>query len=376
MNITTLCSIGNAVINKDDVISVIADKNCGIATSKIESLSSYVELHVFGSATNDVNISLMSYDSQDNMSEVAAETVTPDINNKFEYKYNFDPVSLNIYKDAVAFEVRILSCCANGRFDIEYIILDETEDMDYADTCDYSALNTDESGNLTVAVKHIDGSVGYVDAIPEKVLFVGNSILLGMHTTYGMCASSPDNDYAYLVSDYIKKCNGNCMFSRLSVSDFEHSESFEMYEDWMYRNPNSKTMRPAVESFERDTDLIILQLGDNINNDIRRSVFRNNAEDLLQKIKIHSPDARIIWVYGWYGTKQVFDTICSLTSTWGIETVFIRPLYTKENQAKIGMEYYNPETEAMSVVKDTWVTHPGDAGMKKIAELIINKLGI
>lgn len=72
----------------------------------------------------------------------------------------------------------------------------------------------------------------------------------------------------------------------------------------------------------------------------------------------------------WYNGENTHDAIRVLCEKWKIEEVDIRDLYLKENQGYSGQKYINSSGE-WGIVKDTWITHPGDEGMKKIADRIL-----
>ncbi len=55
-----------------------------------------------------------------------------------------------------------------------------------------------------------------------------------------------------------------------------------------------------MESFTKDLDLIFIQLTDNVNTDKKISNFADAADRFMEYIKDLAPNARIIWIHGWY----------------------------------------------------------------------------
>ena len=214
-----------------------------------------------------------------------------------------------------------------------------------------------------------------VPVVPKKVLFVGNSLLLGMFNLYGMCSSSPKKDYAYYVQEEILKYNKDCVFTKLHGSGFEHAESRKDFEDWFFWEPNGYTQKPAMESFTKDLDLIFIQLTDNVNTDKKISNFADAADRFMEYIKDLEPNARIIWIHGWYNRDNTYDELVALCRRWEVERIDISDLHTRENEAFMGQLCENEAGERVPV-KDMWVTHPGDKGMREIARRMINVLGI
>ena len=81
----------------------------------------------------------------------------------------------------------------------------------------------------------------------KKVLFLGNSLLLGMFETYGMCSTDPESDYAYYITRELRRREPECKISKLRISAFEACESYEDFEAWFER---------SKDFFESDLDLV------------------------------------------------------------------------------------------------------------------------
>lgn len=198
----------------------------------------------------------------------------------------------------------------------------------------------------------------------NKVLFIGNSLLLGMFGKYGMCASSPEKDYACFVSREIEKHNPGCVFTKLYASGLEHCESIADFKLWFEQ---------AKGSFSKDLDLIFIQIGDNVNNDEKIQNFNKTSEIFLEQIKDMCPSAGLIWIHSWFNKRNTADKVAALCAQLQIELVDISDIRSEENEAYSG-QMCEDENGALTVVKDAWITHPGDAGMKKIADRIIGAL--
>ena len=238
-----------------------------------------------------------------------------------------------------------------------------------------SNLTVNEKGEKSVFVQQINGGKITVPLIPQKVLFVGNSILAGMFFTYGMCASSPKTDYAYLVQQKLLEFNKDCKFYKLYASGFEHAETMEAFEKWFSEEVNPFTGMPSKASFAEDLDLIFIQLTDNVNTDTKISAFNEKVDIFVERIKSMCPRARIVWIHGWYNRQNTIHKLIEVCERWNLERIDISDLHVKENESYSGQISWHPEDGEITV-KDTWITHPGDEGMKKIAERMIDSLGI
>ena len=228
--------------------------------------------------------------------------------------------------------------------------------------------------------------------VPSNVLFVGNSILLGsnreedkttQHSTwpedktyaYGLCATSHTKDYYWQVKEAIRAANPNASFSRLFGQPFEilgTSDSFATL--WSTTN-NDFTGAPMAASFTAALDLIILQLGDNVNDADRVQALSNNIDAFLANVKAAAPNARIIWVDGWFNYARNHGIIAAACTRAGIENLCIKSLAIDANRGVAGQRYETGEGTTRPS-SDTSLSHPGDAGMAAIADALIEMLGL
>jgi hypothetical protein len=282
----------------------------------------------------------------------------------------FDPINLQIYEKAVSFRIIFRDFGSISHFSME----EHTDSAQEAAETG-SAVFTDDTGEKRVTVLQADRVTQIaVPVIPRHVLFVGNSILLGMSGAYGMCASSPLHDYCYHVQQAILVHNPDCRFSKLYGSMFEHATCREEFEAWWGIDPNGHTGKPAKDSFTDDLDLIILQLGDNVGTQ-KLANFLECTPILLQRIKALCPRARILWVCGWFNSPLTTPPITRFCEEWKLERVDILSVRSPETQSYSGAPYETADG-SVATVKDLWITHPGDLGMQRIADRIIETLSL
>ena len=198
----------------------------------------------------------------------------------------------------------------------------------------------------------------------KNVLFLGNSLLLGMFDKYGMCSTDHESDYAYFVSRELRAREPDCVISKLRISAFEACESSEEFEAWF---------ESAENYFKTDLDLVSLQLLDNVNSEARQEAFRSNFPEFLKRIMTLCPKARIVWTYGWYMQPAVIDFAIETVDSLKIERIDISPAHTKENESYQGQLCINAEGKQVEVESE-WITHPGNKGMKAIADILIDRL--
>ena len=324
------------------------------------------------------SLTLFAFDKAGEQFEIKTQELTFE-GESFTVKYEFDPASLAVYRGADSFKVELRSRCELTV--TEFSVCEEMTEPseEWADSL--NALTTTEDGKPGVYVTTVDGGRIVVPRVPKKVLFIGNSLVFGMcHGKYGMCASAPDKDYFHYVSTYIKKFSPDCVFTKLYGSYLEHSENMEMFDDWYYRDAMKQftvedNFISAEDMLDPELDLVILQMGDNVNTDEKMETFKKAIFLFIERIKGRCPNARIIFVHSWYGIWKTGSTIKRACEEWNIERVNISCLHTIDTEAREQKTYLGSDGEQHEV-SERWISHPGDLGMKRIAERIIDRLAL
>lgn len=208
-----------------------------------------------------------------------------------------------------------------------------------------------------------NGTLGIQNATPNRVAIFGNS-LISNTGGIGMAASDRYHDWYYLTSQYIKSHNPNAVINdRLNASTWEQAETSADRQS-IFEN----TIKPQLSA---DTDLVILQLGDNVNTAARQATIEQDAEALIQDIKQVSPHAQIYWLASWFGNPELIAKLHDACLATGATHIDISDLNTKENQSSIGATRTGLDGKSWQVVNPGAAAHPGDAGMKAIADRLI-----
>lgn len=325
-----------------------------VESERFRSLCECTEVRICGKASAEAKLifTLYAYTSSKNKLAVYEKKLPVRDDGSVTFVHEFDPVSLAVYQDAVEFSA---------------LVRDEGQS---SFSLSFSLAQNEQ---LAAALQAISAKRKRKKKEPQplrKVLFVGNSLLLGMEGEFGMCSSASDRDYAYHVSEEIKKTNPTCEFFKLHGSPIEHAESIEAFEDAFGATPNFHTKKPFCESLTEDLDLIILQIMDNVNTEAKTETFRVTAEILLSRIRERCPHATVVWVYGWYHKHAFFPRLLELCDQFDVEQVDLRGCRYRENESTSGSTYRLRSGE-VKVVQDNWITHPGDRGMRAIADRII-----
>lgn len=208
-----------------------------------------------------------------------------------------------------------------------------------------------------------NGNLSTVSNIPNRVVVFGNSILShGWLQGIGMAASSKDKDYFTLVKNYILSKNPSAVVERGNGASWE-SDPYNRQQT--FENQMMLTLKP-------DTDIVILQFGDNLNTDEKRKNLETDIPNLISWIRNASPKALIYWVGMHYGWKEFVDRIKRICDPLDVTFVDIYQ-FSKDPKYKsyIGAIIDLPDGTKYTVTDPGVASHPGDLGHRAIADEII-----
>lgn len=210
-----------------------------------------------------------------------------------------------------------------------------------------------------------DGSLSAVSTTPSNVTIFGNSLTYE-HGKIGMAASDSNHDWYHYVTDYIKSKNPNVKINdRTNMSIWESATSTADREKVF--NDNIKPLLSA------DTDLVIIQLGDNVNTAEKKATFAHDTGELLQEIHAISPRAQVYWVYGWFGNyPEIFTPIQTACDGNGATGIDIHDLNKSGNTNYVGATRTGLDGSTWKITNPGEAAHPGDKGMKAIADRVIS----
>lgn len=204
---------------------------------------------------------------------------------------------------------------------------------------------TSPNGTKYVVLVGNNGVVTTTPLYPEKALFIGNSLLLG-NGDFGMNATDKTKDYYDIIKEHILAFgSGNYTSKQLSGTGFEDAESITTSNAWI---------EDILElELDADTDLVVVQLGDNVNTELKRTTFKSSCSTLIHNIRQIAPKARIAWVYGWYVNNEVRATIQEVIKIYGGTYIEINDLNTKANQSEIGTVITHDSVKSQNLAYDT-----------------------
>lgn len=229
-------------------------------------------------------------------------------------------------------------------------------------------LTSPSGARYTLAVGD-DGTLRAVPHTPTNVLVLGNSITLGLDTNnehggaFGLCASAPANDWCNQTVEAIRGKNPKTKVDKLHCAVFEQAEETETADAWIEANRQTFAGR----------DLIVLQIGDNANNATRRAVFAGSLPRLVRAMRSASPGARIVLLGVWYAHADTIKALTDTASSCGAELVRINDLAVSANMGVKGQTITYADGSSVTAM-DNWITHPGDRGMRLIADRLVAAL--
>ena len=219
--------------------------------------------------------------------------------------------------------------------------------------------------DMQAQIELLHNKVEYSDDA-YNYLAIGNSITRHGLTDYwwneiGMAATTADNDYVHLVADYLQDTYGDVCYYAVNFYKWENQahDRAETYED----------INPYLSS---KIDLVTIQLSENVSD---TTTFESDFEALINYIRNNAPKA-VIYVIGdfWDSGDKESMKIDASTNT-GVTFISLDEIKgNPEYQCGLGTIVYDVDGNKHIVEHEGVAGHPGDKGMKFIADSIIEAL--
>ena len=189
-----------------------------------------------------------------------------------------------------------------------------------------------------------------------RVMFLGNSITLhsvrpevGWFHEWGMAASCEENDYVHLLKNAVRSCHPNAAFCVCQAADWET----------VYKT-GSEMMGRYSEAREFGADIIVMRLIENCSGkDFDPDAFKRELHELISYLD-STGKAQVVLTTGfWHHPGD--EAIISYGAEHGLPVIILGDLGEDDSMKAIGL------FEHAGVAN-----HPGDLGMKMIAERIFS----
>lgn len=197
----------------------------------------------------------------------------------------------------------------------------------------------------------------------RRMMVIGNSIMnhapqpaTGWFNNNGMAASAPDKDFVHVLAAYLAQQYPQVAVRLVSGGEFERHFSQREYSFDEFNEP--------LQQFK--PDLIVVRLGENVDegNVFSQIGFEAQFRRLLERLATYSGQpARIVCTTSVWKRPQADAMVRRVTNERGIPLVDLSDMVGQDQYFAIG-QYANVSVAA----------HPNDAGMKRIADLIWQKL--
>lgn len=368
-----------------------SNRNAGIVSNKFTSNDSKVVIKVKGHKTIDYVGVHVQY--QDKAGATHIEFLGRISENTFETSFTFDPASLVVYKNANSetFQV-ILNAISDsptegftGTFTIEDIEINSLDALQQSEL--YSQKLRELLNNITAKISEIETSTNTEKVILtspsnqkfqlivsdngeltakrlnyQKVLYLGNSLLLGSNTDgehgrpFGLAATSFDESYQAKLNKLLNITDYTCKHDAVFEQCINDSDAIS------YINTLDSVMT-------HDTDLVIVQIGDNVNTEARYNTFIKNFDLLIKKIKSINANTTIVIAGAWFDSYNLTPWFSDYARLNNVLFTNLNALNTKENMGIAGA-IQTCDDGTQIVIQSAWATHPGDKGFTAIANAI------
>ncbi|GAB3504582.1 hypothetical protein GCM10027341_35120 [Spirosoma knui] len=197
----------------------------------------------------------------------------------------------------------------------------------------------------------------------KNVLIIGNSITRHGLAPYwwgnwGMAASTAENDFVHVLVGLLRQQNPSLSFSVIQAANWE-------------RNHETFALSAYDTAFIRQPDLVVIRLGENVR-DVTN--YKTSYLNLLTYIQQKVPTATVVTT-GSFWTNAAKDMVMSEASNEaGVLFIPLSKLDTKENKSNMGAVVGGEDRVEHRVDHTGVANHPGDLGMKRIAETIFSRL--
>lgn len=195
-------------------------------------------------------------------------------------------------------------------------------------------------------------------------LAIGNSITQHWVTEFwwneiGMAASEEDKDYVHLVANGLDQEDVDVVVLCYYLWEVQAADRAETY---MILDPY----------LSPDLDLITIQLGENADDTATLEV---DFEELLRHIQKACPKAKIVLIGEFWRDEAKDAAKRQAAMNCGVIFVDLSEMWGyPEYQAGMNAIVYDREGNAHEITHQGVAWHPGDLGMARIAELVLESL--
>jgi lysophospholipase L1-like esterase len=213
-----------------------------------------------------------------------------------------------------------------------------------------------------------------------NILFIGNSITRHEITSYwwsdgrGMAATSQDTDYVHQT----EKLLPDKLHGLKPVAETVNGYAFN-YSVWETNAHDRAQTYPVMDKFMtegKELDVVVLQLGENVSDaNTDGSTYESDYAELIQHIKEKAPNAQIVTVGDFWADDTKDAVKKSAAEEAGVTYVDLSEIQDNPNyEAGMGTIVEGDDGKEHEIEHSGVAKHPGDTGMKWIAERIVEAI--
>ena len=191
----------------------------------------------------------------------------------------------------------------------------------------------------------------------KRVLIFGNSITnhapgphVGWYGSWGMAASVQSKDFSHIIGRTL-----GAEISPVNIGEFESQH--QTYD-----------LKNLDINFTKMPDLIIIKIGENV---LQPTGFNKSFNLFITYIKDKAPLAKIVIAGTFWQNDPVNAVLVGESTARKIPFVKLQHLDTQVNKSFIGEDMFSVDGSKYKISNQDVANHPGDVGMKNIAEAIL-----
>lgn len=222
---------------------------------------------------------------------------------------------------------------------------------------------------LTVSDDGVLGAVADTRVV-TNVTILGNSLTANGIAGWscGMAASGPETDWVWLTVQRLRDRNPAVVFHCWDDEDRSGDTVSRGSCNPFETDAGQASIATLVGNVPADADLVILQIGDNVNTDERKTKYRSNINGLMTAIRAKAPDCILVYLGSWFAKPDLETEVSEACERSGALRVDIADLNTQANQNTVGASCTWPDRTTHVIDSSGVAMHPGDPGMKAIAD--------
>lgn len=214
--------------------------------------------------------------------------------------------------------------------------------------------NTVQSKNQVSNYMYFEGT----ENSSKRIMFIGNSITwhgpaphIGWYGDWGMAASAREKDYVHLIMKYIKEKYPDAYFCVIQAAEWERN----------YKECKLDELFSEAKSFM--PDIIITRLSENIfAEDFDCNLLVEKMNELHKYFAYEKDEVKILVTSNLFNNQIKDEALKKYAERFAAEYVYIDD-YCK-----------NEDNKALEFEHEGVRLHPGDKGMRFIADRIIDTL--